>query len=188
MPNLGLKKGQEYTTKDCAHLKNMRLYTQRDSKSILAQINRLAKERNKKISQMKSIFHILLHGCLMLKYESLYELFKSINVPNNPSMHWSDNDGWTLAKFIFMQVQHATFEAIQSTKFLVNSCNEVTTIDNGFWICIHVYVVESWVKFPMLFQVKQIVNGLGSFNFIEVILVALMNVGGQRRKMWQKSC
>ncbi len=128
---------------------------------------------------MKSIFHVLLHGCPMLKYESLCELFKSLNVPNNPSMHWFDSNGWTLINFIFMQVQEATLKAIQSTKFLAISCDELTTIDNGFWICIRVYVAESWVRFPMLFQVKQIVNGLGSSNFIEVILVALMNVGGQ---------
>jgi hypothetical protein len=51
MPNLGFKKGLEYTTKDCAHLKNMKLYTQRDSKPILVQINRLAKERIKKLSK-----------------------------------------------------------------------------------------------------------------------------------------
>jgi hypothetical protein len=115
----------------------------------------------------------------MLKYESLCELFKSLNVPNNPSMHWFDSDGWTLVKFIFMQVQEATLKAILSTKFLAISCDEVTTIDNGFLIYIYVYVAKSWVKLPMLLQVKQIVNGLGSFNFIEVILVPLMNVGAQ---------
>jgi hypothetical protein len=94
-------------------------------------------------------------------------------------MHWFDNDGWTLVNFIFMQVQEATLKAIQSTKFLAISCDELTTIDNGFWICIRVYVAESLVRFPMLLQVKQIINGLGSSNFIEIILVALMNVGGQ---------
>jgi hypothetical protein len=61
---------------------------------------------------MKPIFHVLFHGCQMLKYEYLCELFKSLNVPNNPSMHWFDNDGWTLVKFIFMQVQKAILKAI----------------------------------------------------------------------------
>jgi hypothetical protein len=40
-----------------------------------------------------------------------------------------------------MQVQEATIKAIQATYFIVVSCDEVTTIDNGFWICIHAYVV-----------------------------------------------
>jgi len=66
---------------------------QRGSKSILAQMNIHVVERNRKIIKMKSLFHILFHSRLMLEYESLYEFFKSLNVPNNPSMHWFDNSG-----------------------------------------------------------------------------------------------
>jgi hypothetical protein len=36
LPRLGVKKGGEYITKDCAHLKNMKLYAQRGPHSILA--------------------------------------------------------------------------------------------------------------------------------------------------------
>ncbi len=91
-----MKKGQEYIAKDCRHLKNLRLYAHRGSKSILVQINRLVGEGNWKIVQMKSIFHVLFHGRSMLEYESLYDLFKSLNVPNNSSIYWSNNGGWTL--------------------------------------------------------------------------------------------
>jgi hypothetical protein len=63
------------------------------SKSIFVQVNRLVGEGNWKIIQMKSIFHVLCHGRLMLEYESLYDLFKKINVPNNSSIHWFNNGG-----------------------------------------------------------------------------------------------
>jgi len=53
--------------------------------SILAQLNRPTCEGNKKIVQMKSILHVLFHGCPMLKYENLYELFRSLGVSNNLS-------------------------------------------------------------------------------------------------------
>ncbi len=49
MPNRGVKKGQEYTAKDYSHKKNYKLYMWKGSKSILAQLNRLAEEGNRKI-------------------------------------------------------------------------------------------------------------------------------------------
>lgn len=63
MLNLGLKKRQKYTTKNCAHMKNYKLYLHRGSKSILAQMNRLAMKGNQKIVQMKLLYFIF---CLMV--------------------------------------------------------------------------------------------------------------------------
>jgi len=91
----------------------------------------------------ESILHVLSHGRPMLECESLYELFRSLAVPNNPSMPWYDNVGWVLAKFMYMQVQDTIVKAIQSTIVITCSCDEVTTIDNDSWICVHAYMVDS---------------------------------------------
>jgi hypothetical protein len=56
-------------------------------------MNKLAGEGNQKIVQMKSLFHIFSHNHPMLEYESLYELFKCLNVPKNPSMQSIDTSG-----------------------------------------------------------------------------------------------
>ncbi len=127
---------------------------------------------------MKSILHVLSHGRPMLECESLYELFMSLAVPNNPSMPWYDSVGWVLAKFMYMQVQDTIVKAIQSTRVIACSCDEVTTIDNDSWICVHAYIVDSWIKVPILLYVETIVDGSSCNNFIEVIMVALMKVGG----------
>lgn len=37
--------------------------------------------------QMKILFHVFTHGRPMLEYETMYELFASLDVPNNPTMH-----------------------------------------------------------------------------------------------------
>jgi hypothetical protein len=67
------------------------------------------------------------------------------------------------------------------------SCDEITsTIDNGSWICIHVYIVQLWVRIPMLFQVEQIVDGLGGNNLTKVIIVAFMRCGGLTREDMSK--
>jgi hypothetical protein len=45
-------------------------------------------------------------------------------------------------KFMYMQVQNTIIKAIQFAKFIAYSCNEVTIIDNGSWICVHAYMVD----------------------------------------------
>jgi hypothetical protein len=70
------------------------------SKSILAQVNKFVGEGNWKFVQMKSIMHVLSHGRPMLEYESLYELFWSLMVPNNLNMHFYDTIGWVFVEFM----------------------------------------------------------------------------------------
>lgn len=84
---LRVKKGGTYIAIDCVQVKNMRLYAQRGHKSILTQINKPMEEGNRKMVQMKALFHVLTHGHPMLEYKTLYELFVSLGVPNNPTMH-----------------------------------------------------------------------------------------------------
>jgi hypothetical protein len=78
----------------------------------------------------------------MLEYESLYEFFKSLGVLNNSNMHWSNIASWVLDEFMYMQVQNTIIKAIQFAKFIAYSCNKVTIIDNGSWICVHAYMVD----------------------------------------------
>jgi hypothetical protein len=56
----------------------------------MVQVTKHVSEASRKIIQMKTLFHIFAHGWPMLEYESLYALFVSLGIPNNPSMHWSD--------------------------------------------------------------------------------------------------
>jgi hypothetical protein len=109
---------------------------------------------------MKFILHVLSHGRPMLECESLYELFRSLAIPNNPSMHWYDIVGWVLTKFMYMQVQDTIVKAIQSIRFITCSYDEVTTIDNGSWICVHAYMFDSWIKVPIFFVLKGLWMGL----------------------------
>jgi hypothetical protein len=64
------------------------------------------------------------------------------------------------------------------------SCDEITIVDNGSWICTH--VVQLWVKVPILFQIECIMDGSGSNTLIEIIIVALMKYGGLTREDMSK--
>ncbi len=104
------------------------------------------------------MFHILSHGCLMLEYETMYDLFASLKVLNNPCMHWSNSIGSTFAEFMYEQVQKAIIQTIQSAQFLA-CCDEVTSIDNGSQICVHAYVVDGWTRVHVLICVDRIIDG-----------------------------
>jgi len=53
---------------------------------------------------------------------------------------------------MFMEVQEAIFKAIQFAEFLVISCEEVTTVNNGSYISIHAYMVEYSIKVPIFLK------------------------------------
>jgi hypothetical protein len=56
-PHLEVKKGGGYIVKNCAHLKNMRLYHQHVSRSILKQLHCPMGGAHWKMVQMKTLFH-----------------------------------------------------------------------------------------------------------------------------------
>jgi hypothetical protein len=87
LPILGVKKGGEYIAKDCAHLKNMKLYVQRGLHSIFTRITTPISEESRKNVQMKTLLHVLSNGRPMLKYETMHDLFVTLGVPNTPLMH-----------------------------------------------------------------------------------------------------
>jgi len=62
------------------------------------------------------------------------------------------------------------------------SCDEVTIVDNGSWICTHAYVVQLWVKVPILLQIEYIMHGSNNNNLTEIIIVTLMKFGGLTRE------
>jgi len=76
------------------------------------------------------------------------------------------------------QVKNIIIKAIQFAQFITLSYDEIPTIDNKFYICVHAYVVEYWTKIFILVYVDRIVNELDFNNHIEVIMVILFKGGG----------
>ncbi len=80
----------------------------------------------------------------------LHKLFVSLRVLNNLTMHWFDFASWILIEFMHIQVKNDIVKAIQFVQFIALSSDEVTTIDNGWWICVHLYVIDCWTRVPIL--------------------------------------
>jgi len=65
----------------------------------------------------------------------------SVGVLNNPKMHWSDNLGWIMVEFMNVHVINAILTKVFAPNYVVLTCDEVSTMDNGSWISIHAYVM-----------------------------------------------
>jgi hypothetical protein len=63
----------------------------------------------------------------------------------------------------------------------------MTSINNGSWICVHAYVVNGWIRIPILICVDQIVDGSGSNNCNEVIMNSMMKGGGLSKEEMSKN-
>ncbi len=77
-----------------------------------------------------NIFHLLSHGRLITKFESLRDLYLLLNVKNNPRKHWTDSSGWEMAKCIHKVVLQNMKTIVQDCIFFALNAYEVMTIDN----------------------------------------------------------
>ncbi len=78
---------------------------------------------------------------------------------------------------MYMQVQDTIVKAIQSARFIACSCDEVTTIDNGSWICVHAYMVDFWIRVLILLCVEGVMDGPDFNNLTEVIMMVTLMKG-----------
>jgi hypothetical protein len=80
-------------------------------------------------------------------------------VPNNPSKHWNDCSGWEIAKSLCNHVLIVIKEKILFSPFFSIFVDEVITIDNQSWICIHYCAVASFMHVPILLTFEHLGDG-----------------------------
>ncbi len=81
----------------------------------------------------------------------------------------------------------AILAIISIVNYVALTCDEVNTMDNGSWISIHTYIMQNWVKVPMLLSLQKVVDGARVDNLTIVIMEALQN-GGLNPILYFKSC
>ncbi len=57
-----------------------------------------------------------------------------------------DNSGWEMVQNIKIIVQECVFKILNA--------NEVTMINNQYWISVHVYMMKNWVHIPILLMLE----------------------------------
>ena len=81
----------------------------------------------------------------MVEYESCIHLYKLLNVPDLPVAYWCNNSGWTMAAYMYKQVCSEMKRLIGAARYFAVIVDEVTSVDNGNFLSLHVYVVQDWV-------------------------------------------
>jgi hypothetical protein len=66
-------------------------------------------------------------------------------------------------------------EIFASLRYLVFSCDEITTIGNQSWISIHCYLVQYWCCLFVLISLEQIIEG-GRFDNLTQMIMDVMQV------------
>jgi hypothetical protein len=132
------------------------------NKPVILQLQEVKGERLRKKQQMGLIFHLLDRGLPMSKYEALRELLRFLGVPKLPLRHWSDSLAWDMAAHMHLEITTTKREMLQGAWYFSVSCDEVTTMDNGTWVSIHVYVVKNYERFPMLAALEHVHEGATS--------------------------
>ncbi len=155
------------------------MFVFRGCESIVTQVTHgVVGDNARKVVQFATMLHLLQQGLPMLEYEALKPLFKFLQVQKTNNKHWSDNFGWTMAEFMHQEVLRVTRAIVGITHYVVLSSDEVFIVDNQSWLFMHYYVMQNWVKIPILIYLDWVIEGSRSDNLTKVIMEALMIGGG----------
>ncbi len=112
-------------------MQNKKLYASRGQDNVVVQVANGDKvKRKNKYLQFVSIFHLLQQGKPMTNFEACKNLFEFLKVENCSWKHWSNTTSWTMVEAMHSIVLRAIKLVVQTTQFILVSCDEVTTLDN----------------------------------------------------------
>jgi hypothetical protein len=173
------KKGEFFTTLDCAHLKNEVLFLAIGRDTVAEQIVAGATlERKKKLVQFASVYILLRDGRPMTDYSGMKDLVEFLEVPNCPRKHWGQSTGWGIAECLHEVVLERTQDVISSARFVSVSCDEVTSQNNESWASFTSYVVKNWEHRPIHLVVTRLFDGASSSTMLSTLLETLEQYGG----------
>jgi len=70
--------------------------------------------------------------------------------------HWFETSGWEIVEHLHNCMLSALKIVVQNARFVSISVDEVTAVDNTFWIGMHVYIfsTDSWEQIPYLLHLS----------------------------------
>jgi len=179
MPQYKVKAGETYIATQCKHRKNLRLYAAKPPATVLEQLNNCTTvEARKKRVQFATLFQLLSDGRPMMEFESRQSLYKLLQVPDLPAAHWCDNSGWVMATYMYKQVMEETKRLISAARFVAVTVDEVTAVDNSSWLSVHAYIVQDWIRIPLLISLQRVECSPTAENLTELIVGSVSAGGG----------
>jgi hypothetical protein len=83
-----------------------------------------------------------------------------------------------MAKCMHKSVLQNTKTIVWDFAFFGLNADEVTTINNQWWISVHVYVMQNWIHIPILLTLEWVEVGAIIENITTIILQNIMKFRG----------
>ncbi len=94
-------------------------------------------------------------------------------MPKNIELHWFDFSSWVMVEFMHAQMINKNLGIFSTFNYVALTCDELSIVDIGSWISIHAYVMQKWVRLPMMISLQKIVDGARVDNLTIVIMEVL---------------
>jgi hypothetical protein len=104
-------------------------------------------------------------------------MFEFLKVKNTLRKHWFDSTNLQMAKTMHQIFIKLTKVIMSKARYFIVNYDEVSTIDIQSWCSVHVYVIASFKKMPLLLNRERVVGGGCINNLITLILKSLMEYG-----------
>jgi len=82
-----------------------------------------------------------------------------------------------MADSMCKQMKEVMKQKVSGAHFVAITCDEVTIVDNGSWICIHAYIVENFIRIPYLISLERLVDGSGA-DALTLVIMKTLQCGG----------
>lgn len=161
--------------KRAKHKRNMVLFAGKRPTTVLQQMNSNNNiESKKKRVQLATLFQVLSDGRPMAEFTNRFALYELLVVPDLPRMHWTDGAGWIMAAQMWSIVQEKMKSFIQFARYIAITADETSAVDNCSYLAVHCYVMQNWVRVPMLISLQKLeADGASADNLTSVIMAAL---------------
>jgi hypothetical protein len=109
--------------------------------------------------QLAILFQILKDGRPMVEFGRRYQLYSFLELPDLPTFHWSDNAGWLMATYMYDLVKEKHRAMLAAAQFISLTADETSAVDNLSYIVIHVYLLQDWVRVPIILHINKLESG-----------------------------
>lgn len=83
-----------------------------------------------------------------------------------------------MAGYMYKQVVEETKRLIESARYVAVNVDEVTAVDNSSFLLVHAYIIQDWMRIPLLISLQPLECSPNAENLIDLIVGAISTGGG----------
>jgi hypothetical protein len=95
----------------------------------------------------------------MVEFGRRSQLYSFLEVPDLPTLHWSDGVGWLMATYMYDLIKEKHQAMFAAAQYISLTADETSVVDNLSYIIIHVYVLQDWVRVPIILHINNLESG-----------------------------